>query len=60
MNFLRFYGGERECRVFKALLHCAISSANLSRGAPRSEKREVCACAFVKTAVKLREKLLEG
>ena len=27
---------------------------------PRSEKREVCACAIVKTAVKLRNKLLEG
>ena len=28
--------------------------------APRNKKREVCACALVKTSVKLREKLLEG
>ena len=33
---------------------------NLSRNAPRNEKQEVCACVFVKTAVKLRDKLLEG
>ena len=34
--------------------------SNLSRNAPRNEKQEVCACALVKTAVKLRDKLLEG
>ena len=34
--------------------------SNLSRNAPQKEKREVCACALVKSAVKLREKLLEG
>ena len=33
---------------------------NLSRNFPRNEKQEVCACALVKTAVKLRDKLLEG
>ena len=33
---------------------------NLSRNAPRNEKQEVCACALVKTAVKLWHKLLEG
>ena len=32
---------------------------NLSRNAPRNEKQEVCACALVKTAIKLRDKLLE-
>ena len=30
----------------------------MSRNAPRNEKRELCACAVVETAVKLREKLL--
>ena len=34
--------------------------SNLSRNAPRNEKQEVCACALVKTAVTLRDKLLEG
>ena len=34
--------------------------SNLSRNAPRKEKPEVCACALVKTAVKLRDKLLGG
>ena len=34
--------------------------SNLSRNAPLNEKQEVCACALVKTAVKLRDKLLEG
>ena len=34
--------------------------SNLSRNASRNEKQEVCACALVKTAVKLRDKLLEG
>ena len=34
--------------------------SNLSRNAPRNEKQEVCACAHVKIAVKLRDKLLEG
>ena len=34
--------------------------SNLSRNAPRNEKQEVCECALVKTAVKLRDKLLEG
>ena len=34
--------------------------SNLTRNAPRNEKQEVCACARVKTAVKLRDKLLEG
>ena len=33
---------------------------NLSRNAPRNKKQEVCACALVKIAVKLRDKLLEG
>ena len=33
--------------------------SNLSRNAPRNEKQEVCACALVKNAVKLRDKLLE-
>ena len=37
-----------------------IFLSNLSRNAPRNEKQEVCACALVKTAVKLRDKLLEG
>ena len=34
--------------------------SNLSRNAPRNEKQEVCACALVIIAVKLRNKLLEG
>ena len=34
--------------------------SNLSRNAPRKENREVYACTLVKTAVKLRDKLLEG
>ena len=34
--------------------------SNLSRNALRNEKREMCACTLVKTAVKLRDKLLEG
>ena len=34
--------------------------SNLSCNAPRNEKQEACACARVKTAVKLRDKLLEG
>ena len=33
--------------------------SNLSRNAPRNEKQELCACALVKTTVKLRDKLLE-
>ena len=33
--------------------------SNLSRNAPRNEKRWVCTYAIVKTAVKLRDKLLE-
>ena len=35
--------------------HCAVKC-----NAPRNAKREVCACALVKTAVKLRDELLEG
>ena len=34
--------------------------SNLSRNTPRNEKQELCTCAIVKTAVKLRDKLLEG
>ena len=34
--------------------------SNLSHNAPQNEKQEVCACALVKTAVKLRDKLVEG
>ena len=34
--------------------------SKLSRNAPRNKKQEVCACALVKTAVKMRDKLLEG
>ena len=34
--------------------------SNLPRTAPRNEKQEVGACALDKTAVKLRDKLLEG
>ena len=34
--------------------------SNLSRNNRRNEKPEVCACVLVKTAVKLREKVLEG
>ena len=34
--------------------------SNLSCSGPRNEKQEVCVCALVETAVKLREKLLEG
>ena len=36
------------------------SLSSLPRNAPRKAKQEVCACALVKTAVKLRDKLLEG
>ena len=34
--------------------------SNLSCNAPRNEKQEVCACALVEPAVKLRDKFLEG
>ena len=44
----------------EALLHCCNFLNNLSRNAPRNEKQEVCACALVIIAVKLRNKLLEG
>ena len=43
-----------------ALLHCAIFSATGLAMLLRMKKLEVCACALVKTAVKLRDKLLEG
>ena len=33
--------------------------SNLSRNATQNEKRQVRICALVKTAVKLRDKLLE-
>ena len=36
-----------------------IFLSNLSHNAPRNEKQELCACALVKTEVKLRDKLLE-
>ena len=34
--------------------------SNLSRNVPRNEKQKGCACALVKTAIKLQDKLLEG
>ena len=44
------------CRVPVTL---CIFLSNLSRNAPRNEKQEMCTYALVKTAVKLRDKLLE-
>ena len=34
--------------------------SNLSRTAPRNEKQEVCACAFVKTAIKIARQVAGG
>ena len=62
-----------KCGKFKKNIHKTFSAksitkgpvtlcnflSNLSRNAPRNVKQEVCACALVKTAVKLRDKLLE-
>ena len=44
----------------EALLHCAIFSAACLAMLLGTKKQKVCACALVKTAVKLRDKLLEG
>ena len=44
----------------EALLHCAIFSATCLAMCPRNEKQEMCACALVKTVIKLRDKLLKG